>query len=842
MALKIHNLRIASRISLSLMVPVLGLLAAVIWIIASYNQTARNSEKLHDIATLVPVIGRLVHALQIERGFSAGFIGSAQTQFADNLPRHYALTDRRHNEFERACAELDTAYFNTEHGKNLADRIAHARQATEKIAVWRKLLAERAISPTELADRYHETIDALIGIAEEMSHASDNGTITRAIFAYIHTIQAKESAGLERATGVAGIAAGRFDTASHARFLRMIDRQQFHFEGFRAVASDTQIDFLDRLLANPVVEEVQRMRQAVAEHRDAVANSTITAPQWFETLTRKIDLLKTLEDQVADDLIRYSLQAKNVAIETVRWVSLLTLGILSLAVAFAVIIARGITQPLARITHSMSKLAARDEAIAIHDIERGDEVGDIARALLVFRENLIQVAQAEERLKNAAILRVHHQALESITQGMLITNAQHRIIYANPAFQRISGYREDEILGITPAFLHNKGSDAAILGELQAALADGHHFHGNLMNYRKDGTPFWSDLSISPVCDETGAITHYVGITRDVTESRLLQQELRIAATAFETLHGIMVTDANGIIQRVNNAFTEMTGYTAEEVIGKTPAILKSGRHEPEFYADMWRQLVATGAWYGEVWDRRKNGEVFPKLQTISAVKGLDLSITHYVAAFSDISERKAAEDEIRHLAFYDPLTLLPNRRLLLDRLQHAIAASERTRRYGGLMFIDLDNFKHLNDRYGHDKGDLLLQQVARRLSECVREEDTVARIGGDEFVLMLEDLSAEESAAGEQLQVIGNKLLAALNQPYRLDELEYRSTPSIGITLFCGHRASLDELLKQADIAMYRAKAAGRNRLCFYARCVADTSSAAAPMLALAEEGSPIA
>jgi diguanylate cyclase (GGDEF)-like protein/PAS domain S-box-containing protein len=817
MALKTQNLRIGRRIALALLLPLLGLLVAAFWIVAGYNQAARNSENLHSMAMLAPVIGQLVHAIQIERGLSAGFIGSEQATFAENLPLQYQVTDRRIAEFERVGTAFDTAYFGVETGQRLANRITQARQAVARISVWRKMLGERKTSPTELADRYHDTVNALIGIAEEMLQVSSNGDLTRAIYAYMHIIQAKESAGLERATGVAGIAAGHFDAATYARLMRLIDRQQFYFEGFRTLATARQIELLDHLLASPVAVEINRMRREVMQHHAAASQSMIDAPQWFGTMTRKIDLLKMLEEQIADDLISYSLQVKNVASHTTRWVSLLTLGILAIAAMFAFVIARGIVKPLQRITRSMSQLAARDGAITIEDHERGDEIGDIARALIVFRENLLQVAQTEERLKSEAILRVHHAALESISQGVLITDAQRHIIYANPAFQRISGYSEAEILGISPAFLHNKGGDAGILDEMLTALAAGRHFHGNLLNYRKDGIPFWSDLSISPVCDDTGAITHFVGITRDITESRLLQQELRIAATAFESLHGIMVTDANGIIQRVNNAFTEMTGYTAAEVIGKTPAILKSGRHDPEFYAEMWHQLAATGAWYGEVWDRRKNGEVFPKLQTISAVKGLDARTTHYVAAFSDISERKAAEDEIRHLAFYDPLTLLPNRRLLLDRLQHAIAASERTRRYVGLMFIDLDNFKSLNDNFGHDKGDLLLQQVARRLSECVREGDTVARIGGDEFVLMLEDLSSEEAEASEQIRVIGDKLLATLNRPYPLEQLEYPNTPSIGITLFRGHSAGLDELLKQADIAMYRAKAQGRNRLCFF-------------------------
>ncbi len=184
---------------------------------------------------------------------------------------------------------------------------------------------------------------------------------------------------------------------------------------------------------------------------------------------------------------------------------------------------------------------------------------------------------------------------------------------------------------------------------------------------------------VSPVLDSEGVATHSVVVVRDITESRRVEQEMRIAATAFESLHGMIVTDARGTILRVNRAFTRMTGYAADEVIGRTPAMFKSGRHDAAFYVQMWKSLADRGAWFGEIWDRRKNGEVYPLLQSISAVRGEDGQVTHYVAAFSDISERKEAEEQIRHLAFYDPLTHLPNRRLLLDRLQQAMALGERT-------------------------------------------------------------------------------------------------------------------------------------------------------------------
>lgn len=303
----------------------------------------------------------------------------------------------------------------------------------------------------------------------------------------------------------------------------------------------------------------------------------------------------------------------------------------------------------------------------------------------------------------------------------------------------------------------------------------------------------------------------------DITESKRAEEELRIAAVAFEAQEGIMITNADKVILRVNRAFSDITGYSAEELVGQRPSLFSSGLHKANFYEEMWECINRTGSWHGEIWDQRKNGEVFPKWVTISAVKDETGAVTHYVGLHTDISDRKASEEEIKQLAYYDPLTALPNRRLLLDRLQQALAASSRSAKYGALLFIDLDNFKALNDHLGHDMGDILLQQAAQRLIACVREGDTVSRQGGDEFVIMLEELSEDTEEAATQAKTIGEKIIASLNQTYQLTCHEYQNTPSIGITLFVDHQHPIKALLKRADIAMYEAKAAGRNTLRFF-------------------------
>lgn len=317
--------------------------------------------------------------------------------------------------------------------------------------------------------------------------------------------------------------------------------------------------------------------------------------------------------------------------------------------------------------------------------------------------------------------------------------------------------------------------------------------------------------------DSSGRPKRCLGTTQDISGLKQAEEEIRIAATAFESQEGMVITDAGQKILRVNAAFSRVTGYSVADVTGHSPRLLKSGRHDAAFYAEMWEVIATRGSWQGEIWNRRKNGEIYPEWLTISAVKNNAGQITHYVGTLTDITQRKAAEDEIRHLAFYDPLTRLPNRRLLLDRLQQTLASSARSGRQGALLFLDLDKFKILNDTQGHDTGDLLLQQVAQRLSSCIREGDTVSRIGGDEFVVMLTDLSTLIDETSSQAETVGQKILATLSQPYDLGGYAHQSTASIGITLFSDHQSTPQELLKRADLAMYEAKAAGRNTICFF-------------------------
>jgi diguanylate cyclase (GGDEF)-like protein/PAS domain S-box-containing protein len=294
--------------------------------------------------------------------------------------------------------------------------------------------------------------------------------------------------------------------------------------------------------------------------------------------------------------------------------------------------------------------------------------------------------------------------------------------------------------------------------------------------------------------------------------------ELRIAAAAFDAQDGMIVTDTKGVILRANRAFVGLTGYAMEELVGQTARLFRSHRRDADFYQRMWNSVQSTGGWQGDMSLRTRSGEHCARWLTISAVKNDAGEVTHYIGSYYDISKLKHAEEKIRELAFFDQLTGLPNRVLLIDRVRQAFNANVRDKSFGALLFIDLDNFKTLNDSLGHDMGDMLLKNAAQRISRCVRPDDTVARFGGDEFVVLLANLGTQKAkVAALEAEAIGEKILAAFSEAFQLDAYEYPCTPSVGVTLFSPADRNVDELLKRADLAMYDAKTAGRNGLRFF-------------------------
>ncbi|MDX8379790.1 MAG: EAL domain-containing protein [Gallionella sp.] len=445
------------------------------------------------------------------------------------------------------------------------------------------------------------------------------------------------------------------------------------------------------------------------------------------------------------------------------------------------------------------------------------------------------IADISLRIKAEKALRLSEQRFRDVSDAageyLWEVNTNMAYTYVSHRAVNVKGYAPEELLGHTPMEFIPEEDRSEVAETFNRAITRKTPFILQHRDITKSGRILWEEVNGVPFYDDKEKVIGLRGTGLNITERKQAEQMLRISAIAFEAQEGMTVTSCEGNILQVNSAFSKITGYSAAEVIGENPRILRSGRHDAAFYTAMWESINGTGSWEGEIWNRRKNGEIYPEHLIITAVKNSNDIVTNYVATFTDISAKKASEEKIKQLAYYDPLTRLPNRRLLLDRLKLSLAGCTRSGLTGALLFIDLDNFKSLNDTQGHDFGDLLLQQVSKRLESCVRVGDTVARLGGDEFVVMLEDLCQDKRAAATQAESVGDKILATLGLPYLLKNHTCISTPSIGITLFNDNAQSIDELLKQADIAMYQAKKTGRNSLRFFDPCMQATIMARAKL-----------
>ncbi len=437
--------------------------------------------------------------------------------------------------------------------------------------------------------------------------------------------------------------------------------------------------------------------------------------------------------------------------------------------------------------------------------------------LLVVGQEITELLRAQIESR-----RAHHRlefALEmtgdavwewDLASGRIVHNAQWGRVFDEYAERR--EHTRAEFL----AMVHPE--DRPRVERETAALACGQPYHSEHRIIGPSGRQRW--VRVRGQISERGPDglpQTVIGRATDITEERAAADAQRIAAVAFESQEGMIVTDRSGRILRVNQAFTELTGYSAEEAVGRTPALLRSGRHTTSFYQAMWEQLAASGRWQGELWNRRKDGKIYPEWITITAVRDDAGAVSHYVGAFLDITEQKEAQGRISALAFYDPLTGLPNRRLLVDRLAQASADHRRSLQHGALVFLDLDHFKTLNDTLGHDVGDQFLMLVAQRLRALVRERDTVARLGGDEFVVVLNQLGNTADQAATSAALVAQKLCTALGQPYALNGRSHYSSASLGVCLFPSGEDNADNLLKQADLALYKAKGGGRNQVRFY-------------------------
>lgn len=499
------------------------------------------------------------------------------------------------------------------------------------------------------------------------------------------------------------------------------------------------------------------------------------------------------------------------------------LGTVVIAVFFLILLYRLINQRMGVMISALDKFAGGERQSRINLIGV-DELSHIGQRV---DDMLKQLAEEEVMLRDSEQL-----------QKIIINSADFTIISTDPggiikSFNRVAekklGYHASELIDKhSPEIFHDiKEVEARAIKlstELGETIEPGFNVfvtkarQGNVDRNEwsyiaKDGRAFSIDLSVSALLDEKGEIRGYLGVGDDLTERKKAEQRIRLYDKLFvNTGEPILITDEKINIIDVNPAYLELSGFLREEVIGKTPRISQSGHHDKEFYRRMWEEINKTGQWSGEIWDRKKTGEVYPTWLTINAIRNHHGEVVNYVGIVKDVSLQKKNEEKLERMAYYDPLTRLPNRQLFRDRLEQGILISERDGKQFALLFIDLDRFKKINDTMGHDAGDDLLVQVAERLMACVRLSDTVARMGGDEFNIIIPSLKNIDS-----VRVVAEKIIDDLHRVFNLRGHEAYIGASIGIAIYPIDGVNPADLSKKADAAMYQAKESGRGNYKFF-------------------------
>lgn len=429
-----------------------------------------------------------------------------------------------------------------------------------------------------------------------------------------------------------------------------------------------------------------------------------------------------------------------------------------------------------------------------------DELSETNQGLLALT---VELNESEEKYRSI---------LENAAEAIFTFSEEGWTETINPAASNLFGYQENELIGMSIGTLIPEFERMADINSISVHLkkitVNGETF---VQGLKKNGSFFPVEFTLGNPIYKNKPL--WMAIIRDITERKKAESSFRLMAKIFEGSNdGIVVTNTQGNVIDANKAFTCITGYEKNEILGNSPLLMKSERHNPGFYFFLWRRLLKTGSWNGEIWAKRKSGEIYPKWLSIYTVNDEYHKTSHFVGIFTDITARKEAENQLKKLAHYDPLTGLPNRALFIEQLKWALKVAKRNNKLVALMFLDLDRFKLVNDTLGHQAGDLLLIEVARRLEKCVREVDTVSRLAGDEFTVILTNLNTVDEA-----RLVAHKILQAFVLPVNLGNRDIFISTSIGITSFPSDGTEIDKLLKNADTAMYHAKELGRNNYQFF-------------------------
>lgn len=762
----------------------------------------------------------LLNNLQKERGLSAAFIASRGNSFHKELIEQRKLSDNILEKYKNYILSNDIK--NTQ----LVNQIKTIQTGLFKLNGYRTAVDGFKINVYHNIENYTKLNNEIIdGISILASNDFSKKTFQN-ITAIVNLIKTKDLAGIERASLTNYFITKELCEPFMYDYIKsIIDTEDKNIKRFIKQTSIENTELYYRTLSSEILDKIAYYQEIFIKNSLQSKIDNVDHKEWWDISTQKLEaygkLIRNISNKTKNGAQDSLLSAKQSLIfSLVFWL----IGMLGFALSIFLLknIIRSENKSYKNLVKQkqLYNVLSKTNELIIHDYSMDEvfqNVCDIAVNEVDLSLAFIGMLDSEGDIKIVAstgkqqlqdyLLKLHLSTRHD--RGNTLGLAGKAIVEARNII--IDNVREDKTsLLLDFAKEHQLNSAAAY------PLVQSNTIVGVMVIYSKDIKFF--DTDIAELFERMSGYLSF-GLDRGAQKRlhRLYEEELRISAYAFDSQEAMVITDKEGNIVKVNNAFSKITGYTRNEVIGKNPRVLKSDVHDSEFFKDLWHELSTRGRWTGEIYNKHKNGKVYPQKTTITAIKDKNNITTHYIGQFYDISDIKMSEERLLYQARHDALTGLPNRVILNDRLDLAIKSAKRHAHIGALMFIDLDNFKTINDTLGHNIGDELLKHVADILSSCIREEDTVVRFGGDEFLILTSNLSKDIDEAKAQMDVMANKIKDKIDVPLYIDNNKLMTTPSIGITFFPTFSIDINDLIKQADIAMYKAKDAGKNSIEFY-------------------------
>lgn len=773
--------------------------------------TELNNAKLN--IKYLTVAENLVHSVQKERGYSTTFLTSKK--FKKELLEQRKKTNQEYKKYIKIISSI--SFDNSQ----LIFGIKKVQNVFYNIELLRESVDTLSMPTYDVLLEYNKVNEVLLDSIVSIGPVKNASNFNTKLSSMINLLLAKENAGIERAL-TSMIISKNFiiNESTYDYLVKLYTIQDINLREFNLKADILEVNKYNEILSVTIETKIKNIRNKIKLNS---TDNIITTKQWWDLSTTRIDALSKVHKFSTKEI--FALEQN---LETDAYMSqFFSLGFLFVSFLTLISLFFVLKNIIFNEQKSFNKIAKQKKIFDVLS-KANNILLKIPNEKLLFSKVCSLIVKdidfpfgficKLDKKSNMNVLFSEGLLKDYLKSKVEINNKKEKkyIGLSRQAYQQksniiVDSLEEDDVSILASVSKRYQLNSAAAFpikkfGKVSAVLV---LYSNNSRYFDKEIEILFNNL--------IGDMTHILE-KFDYEDNRLKQEnELRIASYAFESHEPMIITDKDVKIINANNAFCITSGYTKDELINKNPKMLKSQEHDKLFYDKMWSKILDKGTWSGEISNKRKNGEVIPFRATITAIKNNDNITTHYIAQYIDISEQKSKQKVLEYQATHDSLTGLPNRLLLLDRITQSLAKVARHAVVGGLVFIDLDNFKTINDTLGHEVGDQLLIEVALILRKTIREEDTVARIGGDEFIVLADCIGNDADEAKKNMVIFVNKIKNALNSITEISGHENISTPSIGVTLFSDVSIGVNEIIKQADTAMYNAKKSGKNAIEFF-------------------------